>query len=163
MSNGAMMAYRLASELSGRVAAIAAVAGTMATEDCRPQRPVPVLHFHGTLDEYVPFAGGKGPRSISGAHHRSVEQTIGAWVRANGCREEPTIEELPDRAKDGLKVTRRTYAGGRDGAEVVLVVIEGGGHTWPGRQPGTRVLGRTTMSVSANDLIWDFFQRHPLG
>jgi polyhydroxybutyrate depolymerase len=32
MSNGAMMAYRLASELSERIAAVAPVAGTMATE-----------------------------------------------------------------------------------------------------------------------------------
>src|SRR4051794_7837563 len=50
MSNGAMMCYRLASELSGRIAAIAPVGGTMATETCRPGRPVPVLHFHGTKD-----------------------------------------------------------------------------------------------------------------
>jgi polyhydroxybutyrate depolymerase len=159
LSNGAMMAYRLASELSGRVAAIAAVAGTMATEDCRPQRPVPVLHFHGTQDEYVPFRGGVGPRSVTGVHHRPVEDTIRAWVRANGCQEEPTIEELPD----GLKVTRMNYGGGKDGAEVVLVVIEGGGHTWPGRPPRTKALGRAAMNVSANDLIWDFFQRHPMG
>src|SRR5205823_9528672 len=48
MSNGAMMCYRLAAELSDRIAAIAAIAGTMAIEDCRPRRPVPVIHFHGT-------------------------------------------------------------------------------------------------------------------
>jgi polyhydroxybutyrate depolymerase len=47
MSNGAMMAYRLASELSGRIPAVATVAGTMATEGCSPTRPVPVLHVHG--------------------------------------------------------------------------------------------------------------------
>ncbi len=47
MSNGAMMCYRLASELSDRIAAIAPVAGTMAIEPCRPRRPVSVLHFHG--------------------------------------------------------------------------------------------------------------------
>src|SRR4051794_24206214 len=44
MSNGAMMCYRLASELSERIAAIAPVAGTMTTPTCRPRRPVPVLH-----------------------------------------------------------------------------------------------------------------------
>ena len=33
-----------------------------------------------------------------------------------------------------MKVTRKTYGAGRDGAEVVLVVIEGGGHTWPGQE-----------------------------
>ena len=66
MSNGAMMCYRLAAELSDRIAAIAAVAGTMAIEDCRPRRPVPVLHFHGTKDGLVLFGGPdertNGPR-----------------------------------------------------------------------------------------------------
>ena len=162
MSNGAMMAYRLASELSGRIAAIAPVAGTMATEGCRPRRPVPVLHFHGTQDEYVPFAGGKGSKSISGIQHQSVEHSIRAWVRANGCREEPTTEMLPDRARDGTTVAIETHGGGRDGAEVVLAVIKGGGHTWPGREPRTKVLGRATRNVSANDLLWDFFERHPM-
>jgi polyhydroxybutyrate depolymerase len=163
VSNGAMMAYRLASELSGRVAAIAPVAGTMATETCQPQRPLSVLHFHGTEDEYVPFAGGKGRKSLTGVHHRSVEHSVRAWVRANGCREEPATETLPDRARDGTTVAIKTYGGGGGGAEVVLVVIEGGGHTWPGREPGTRVLGRSTRNVAANDLMWEFFERHPLG
>ena len=40
MSNGAMMAYRLASELSDRIAAIAPVGGPMGTKDCHPGRAV---------------------------------------------------------------------------------------------------------------------------
>src|SRR5712691_11431037 len=47
MSNGAIMAYRLASELSDRIAAIAPVGGPMGKEKCAPKRPVPVIHFHG--------------------------------------------------------------------------------------------------------------------
>jgi polyhydroxybutyrate depolymerase len=43
-----------------------------------------------------------------------------------------------------------------------LIVIEGGGHTWPGREPRLASLGKTTRDISANDLMWDFFQRHPL-
>ena len=82
-------------------------------------------------------------------------------MRANGCREEPVTEALPGRAGYGVKVTVTTCGGGH-GAEVVLVTVGGGGHTWPGRQPGTRVLGRATRNVSANDLMWDFFERHPL-
>jgi polyhydroxybutyrate depolymerase len=82
-------------------------------------------------------------------------------VRANGCRTEPVVEELPDRASDGTRVTRKTYRGDTDGAEVVLVVVEGGGHTWPG-QPAGNALGRSTQNVSANDLIWEFFERHSM-
>ena len=47
-------------------------------------------------------------------------------------------------------------------AEVVLVVIEGGGHTWPGRPPLPAQLGKSTMNIAANDWIWEFFQKHPL-
>src|SRR5204862_3075654 len=55
LSNGAMMSYRLASEMSDRVAAIATVAGTIAVEKYEPKRPVSVVHFHGTKDGLVPF------------------------------------------------------------------------------------------------------------
>ena len=162
MSNGAIMAYRLASELSDRIAAIAPVSGTMGTERCEPKRPVPVIHFHGTDDDLVPFRGGKGRNSLSGTDFYSVDHSIRAWAKANGCNEEPTLEELPDRAKDGTSVTRKTYGGGKDGAEVVLVVIEGGGHTWPGRGPALKVLGKATRNVSANELMWEFFEKHPM-
>ena len=66
MSNGAIMAYRLAAELSDRIAAIAPVSGAVGTEISQSKRPVSVLHFHGTMDEYIPFQGGKGKKSISG-------------------------------------------------------------------------------------------------
>jgi polyhydroxybutyrate depolymerase len=162
MSNGAVMVYRLASELSDRIAAIAPVAGPLGTDTCHPQRPVPVLHFHGTADEFAPIQGGTGPRSRSGTDFYSVEHSVRCWVRANGCTDEPVTEELPDTANDGTTVTRQTYGGGRGGAEVVLVVIEGGGHTWPGRQPPLPVLGKSTRNVSANDLLWAFFEKHPM-
>jgi polyhydroxybutyrate depolymerase len=60
-----------------------------------------------------------------------------------------------------MKVTRTTYQGDAAGAEVVLVAVEGGGHTWSGR-PGSAALGRSTRNVSANELIWAFFERHPM-
>jgi polyhydroxybutyrate depolymerase len=162
LSNGAVMAYRLASELSDRVAAVAVVAGTMGTDTCAPGRPVPLLHFHGTDDAFIPFGGGRGAKSLSGTDFRPVARSIRSWVEANGCDAEPTTEELPDRARDGTRVLKKTYGGGRDGSEVVLVVIEGGGHTWPGRKLPERLLGKATANVSANDLMWEFFQKHPM-
>jgi len=44
-------------------------------------------------------------------------------------------------------------------------VIKGGGHTWPGGPPGVfpvATVGKTTTSISANEVIWSFFQAHPL-
>jgi polyhydroxybutyrate depolymerase len=161
MSNGAMMAYRLAAELSDRIAAIAPVGGPMGTKECRPGRAVAVMHFHGDADEFAPFKGGTG-RGPSGTDFYSVQHSIHAWVAANGCRPAPVTTPLPDRADDGTTVKTVRYDAGMDGTEVVLVVIEGGGHTWPGREPRMRSLGVSTRDISANDMMWDFFRRHPI-
>jgi polyhydroxybutyrate depolymerase len=161
MSNGAMMAYRVAAELSDRIAAIAPVSGPMGTETCRPSRPVSVMHFHGDADEFAPFAGGRG-RGPSGTDFFSVDHSIKAWVAANGCDTQTLTTRLADRERDGTTVRQIRYGSGRDGAEVVLVIIEGGGHTWPGREPRMRSLGAATRDISANDMMWEFFQRHPL-
>jgi polyhydroxybutyrate depolymerase len=161
MSNGAMMCYRLAAELSDRIAAIAPVAGTMAVDRCQPSRPVPVLHFHGTKDGLVLY-GGPDERTPPNIKFLSVEDSIRAWVNANGCpgtpREDIRLDVL---AADGTAVRRIAYGPGKDGSEVILYSIEGGGHTWPGRDPRLRLLGKSTRQISANDLMWEFFQRHP--
>jgi len=162
MSNGGIMAYLVASELSDRIAAIAPVGGPMGTESCKPMRPVPVIHFHGSNDEFAPFQGGVGTKSVSRTNFYSVEHSIQAWVKANGCEKEPVITKFPDTARDGTAITRKTYGSGKDGSEVVLVVIEGGGHTWPGQEPRLKLLGKSTKNISANDVMWEFFQKHPM-
>jgi polyhydroxybutyrate depolymerase len=164
LSNGGIMAHYLASELSDRIAAIAPVGGPLMMEAPRNKRAVSVMHFHGTADAFAPFQGGfgKGFLGRNGiTKFRSVDHTIQNWVKANGCNTEPEIEPLPDNAADGMKVTRKTWGGGKAGSEVVLIEIEGGGHTWPGKKPIVSLLGESTMDISANDLMWEFFQKHP--
>jgi polyhydroxybutyrate depolymerase len=158
ISNGGMMCYRLAAELSDRIAAVAPVAGTMAIEKASPKRPVPIMHFHGTADTLVPFnSPGKAPMKL-----KSVEDSIQTWVKIDGCDEKPETVSLPDTAKDGTAIERKTYGHGTDGAEVVLYVIKGGGHTWPGQEPPVGFIGKSTKNITANDLLWDFFQKHPM-
>jgi polyhydroxybutyrate depolymerase len=159
-SNGAMMAYRLGMELSETFAAIAPVSGPMGFEEATPSRPVPVLHFHGTIDEFAPFEGGVGKRSVSRCNFRSAEQSVAAWVAANGCDPTPTVVKMPTVVEDGTEIVRKHYTGGRDGSEVIFYTIEGGGHTWPGRSTPFSILGKSTKNIRANDLIWAFFERH---
>ena len=161
VSNGGVMAYRLAAELSGRIAAIAPVAGSLGTESSPPKRPVSVLHFHGTMDEFIPFLGGQGKKSITRTHYWPADRSIRMWVESNGCDENPKIELL-SKTGDDLTVTRKTYAAGKDGTEVVFVVIEGGGHTWPGMRSPSKTLGKSALNISANDLMWEFFAKHPM-
>jgi len=162
MSNGAMMAYRLASELSDRIAAIAPVSGPMGTDTCRPKRPVPVLHFHGTADEFAPFCGGRGKKSFTQSNFHSVEFSLGNWIEANGCSPTVVESEIADEHHDGTSIKVETWGPGKEGSEVVLYTIKGGGHTWPGRTPPIRFLGPSTTNVSANEIMWSFFQKHPM-
>lgn len=159
-SGGGMMCYRLAAELSDRIAAIAPVAGAMAIETANPVRPVPVMHFHGTADAIVPFDGPNAgtPPFLT---FKSVEETIRDWIEINDCPETPMVSDFPDVADDGTTVQKVTYGPGEAGSEVVLIRIDGGGHTWPGRKPPFRFLGKSTSDISANDLMWEFFARHP--
>lgn len=142
-------------------AAIAPVAGTLAITDPKPTRPVSVIHFHGTADRIVPPTGpgNRTPRFLT---FKSVDETIRLWANLNGCPPEPKTVDLPAATDDGTKVRCTTYGPGKDGAEVVLITIEGGGHTWPGQQPPVWFIGRSTRNVSANDLIWEFFCKHPM-
>jgi polyhydroxybutyrate depolymerase len=162
-SNGGMMCYRLASELSGRIAAIAPVAGTMTKIAARPDRPVPVLHFHGTKDTFVTY-DGQVWRSPRIARFKGVEETLEYWAKLNGCPPMPVTVEVPREADDGLVIKRLTYGPGREGSEAILYAIEGGGHTWPGRKPFGEFLGvgKSALDLKANDLIWEFFQKHPM-
>ena len=159
MSNGAMMAYLVADKLSERIAAIAPVGGPMGFATCSPKRPVPVLHFHGRDDEFAPYNGGIGRRSISKTNFFSVAHSIDAWVQANGCEASPATLELPVTVDDGTRVTVHTYQGGRDGGEVQLYEIPGAGHTWPGHESRFKALGKSTKNIDANEVMWAFFAR----
>ncbi len=158
MSNGAMMAYRLAVEMPERIAAIAPVAGVMCLPDPMPRRPVPILHIHGTKDGLVPFEGVKNGSPFK---FPSVEECVHCWCKVNGCALTPTETELPTN-HDSLRVVRKDYSTGNAKAPVVLYVVEGGGHTWPGLDRHARFLGANTHNIVADDLMWDFFRQFSL-
>lgn len=149
MSNGGFLSHRLGCELSDKIAAIGPVAGHLVQLACEPARPVPVAHFHGTLDTLVPYAGNA---SLS---FPPVEESIASWAQRNGCG--TTTEEVFN-VGDSLC---RAYVDCPEGGEVILCAVDGGGHTWPGGL-AVPTLGKTTTSLSATDFMWDFFQRQQL-
>lgn len=60
MSNGAIMSYRLACELTEKIAAIAPVTGNMPQNiypSCSPLRPISVLAINNVNDPLMPWAG----------------------------------------------------------------------------------------------------------
>jgi polyhydroxybutyrate depolymerase len=163
LSNGAHMCYLLAARLSDRIAAIAPVAGQRAVGQYAPvpPRPVPVVHFHGRQDTWMPFAGGESNPDRSGFEQFAIApvmEAIGSWVAHNGCPVEPQESRVG-------QARCLSYTPCRDHADVVLWVLENGGHTWPGgrvtktEQRGG--VGRINTDISASNEIWKFFQDHP--
>ncbi len=147
MSNGAMMAYRLACEIPEKIAAIIPVSGTLAVDNCDRAKDVPVLHIHGDRDENVPFAGGMGNDSLANVAHRSVPDTMELITRPRQCAS-PEQKML----NDGVQATSYDC---KDGAPVSLYVIKGGGHAWAGGH-GRNNKASDGRYISASKLAWDF-------
>jgi polyhydroxybutyrate depolymerase len=168
LSNGAMMAYRLAAEASERIAAVAGVAGTMSLSHFAPRRPLPLMHIHSTDDPVALYDGGFAlPAAIADTRMflAPVETFLRKWLDFDGCALKPasvvTIDGKPGSPDAGQTAIRRVYAPCRQGAEVVLWQLSGAGHVWPGgiRDYNVELLGPGTSIIDANTLIWRFFSR----
>ncbi len=176
LSNGAMMTSVVACALADRVAAVAPVAGITDVAGCKPARPVPIVAFHGTADPFLAYDGGFGPsvaklpapdgsgRTLGdlGARNApkgpSVPDVLRSWARRNRCTGEASEKRI---ASDVTELSFACPAG----ADVELYRVEGGGHSWPGSAFSKQiksVVGPTTDSISADEVMWAFFQAHPL-
>jgi polyhydroxybutyrate depolymerase len=183
LSNGAFLTSALACRYADRVAAAAPVAGIRNIDGCDPSRPVPVVAFHGTADTFVAYDGGYGS-SVANLPARdgsgktlgeqgaatttttapgtpkpaTVEDITADWAKRNGCSAKKAETKV---ASD---VTLLAWSCPK-GDEAELYRVEGGGHSWPGSafsKQVASVVGKTTESISANELMWKFFQEHPL-
>ena len=45
--------------------------------------------------------------------------------------------------------------------EIVLYTFEKGGHAWPGDPKPFWAVGKPIMELSATDVLWEFFKKHP--
>ena len=167
-SNGGMMTYRLAIELSNRFAAVAAIIANLAApSECGPPvSPIPILIMNGTDDRLIPFDGGcVATTRCERGRVMSTAETVSRWVEANRASSEPTVVKLPNRSWfDGSTVTVYTFSGEDGGADVVYYHIAGGGHTVPGFE-STSLLRRSMDGTKNRDIdgptkIWAFFRQH---
>lgn len=146
MSMGGFMSHRMACQLNNRIAAIGAVAGTLAYPFCAPGRAVPVCHIHGTADSTVFFD--------------LVPVTIAFWTGIGGCADSVVVD-LPDTdTTDQSTVTLTTYPQCDDDVEVLLYTINNGGHTWPGASIDIGDI--TNQDIHASAEIWNFFSKYTL-
>ncbi|RMF42204.1 MAG: esterase [Planctomycetota bacterium] len=168
ISNGAMFSHYLGANLSSRIAAIAPVAGGLTkplSSKFHPDRPVSVLIIQGTEDPLVPYRGGAITLPWGGKRGSVIatDQAVKMWVAHNGCRDTPRAEKVADMdPDDGCRVDKFIYGNGKDGTEVVLYRIEGGGHAWPGGRQylPKRIVGSVCRDIDGAEIIWNFFKAH---
>ena len=150
--------------LDERIAAVAPVGAVNDLgEACNTERPVPVMAIHGLNDTDVFFEGGgvadwfldtrmkdgslvrdsAWGRWLMSGGDTSVPETLAAIALRYGCAPEPAVEPM------GLA---DHYVWACPAGADVELVAHGGGHTWLSNTDG-----RTT-----EQLIWDFFEQHPL-
>ncbi|HKY16244.1 MAG TPA: PHB depolymerase family esterase [Microthrixaceae bacterium] len=176
LSYGAIMSSLLACQMDDRIAAIVAMAGLATWGDCVPDRPVPMMAFHGTDDPIILFGGGVDLSGVLGGDDEPEAPStttslpapdldgpgfpadVATWAERNGCDPTPTERELSP------EVVERTYDC-PDGTDVVSIVVLGGGHAWPGSEFSASIesiVGHTTFDVDATRDGWDFLKRHRL-
>lgn len=152
MSNGAMMAYTLACQLSDKIAAITSVSGTLiASSPCTPSRAVPVLEIHSSQDTKVPFNGGTG---LDGVWFPAVDSGLNVLAQADTCGPSQTTQYT------GYSLTE--WKGNSGNAAIDCYLTQDGGHSWPGGLKPRAQADPPSVYLNATDLLWDFFQRYRL-
>ena len=151
MSNGGYMSFKLACELSDRIAAIASVTGSMTPQisnACNPSHPTPILQLHGTADPTVPYNG-------SPTWTLAIDDVIDYWVGFNNCNTTPIITAIDDTdPSDGTNVDHFVYAGGDNGVTTEHFKVYNGEHDWFG------VWGN--MDINSSIEIWKFFSKYDI-
>lgn len=171
ISNGAMFSNHLALMMSETIRAAASVAGDITVPDMQvsPQYPVSMLLIHGTSDGFVPFEGGTVQHSPVAGQVSSHQATFDRWVALDGGGMSEVTDNIgPDGGsmRGGRRAMVKTPAQVRtvqtsSGAVVSSVVIDRGGHTWPGHPVPVLmgVDGVTAMNFDASDMIGHFFAK----
>ena len=144
LSNGGSMTHTLACEAADVFAAASAVSfglsggGNLSAivANCRPDRGIPVIHFHGTSDGLVLYDSGV-------LDSLGARDSLEAWRQIQGCNGDLVTEELSD------NTSCEAYGDCREGVEVRLCTVTGGSH----------VLYPDVDGAGIARFSWDFFQR----
>lgn len=159
-SNGAIMAYRLACELSDRIAAIGVQAGSLGIDDCRPSKSVSVLHIHGLADTNHPIDGGVGT-GVSGVEFRSGRVAVKTLAELGRCGIEPRVEQVS--WNSDLEVS--TWWNCESDVEVRLITVAGASHAWMGHSAASdaaaALVGQPYEDFDSSRAIWSFLIQHP--
>ena len=151
-SNGAFMVYTLACFLSNRIAAFAPVSGSMSPDDyqiCNPQRPIPVIHIHGTSDDSIP---------IQGNDYVTPLQQVSSYLSSlNNCSQNSIING-EDTNEDGYAWYSEISSNCNQGVIVNFTYLENFGHSWPSTESGKG----GGADIDGASFIWEFLSTYDI-
>lgn len=165
ISNGGLMSYRLAAELSDRIAAIGTVVANEPVDpdgECGPPaHPISAVIMSGDNDATMPWAGG----CITALCRGTVLSAFGTrnyWINFNGTGVVPAKHAYNDlNGLDGSRVVRSRYTGGTQGTEVAFFRVIGGGHSTPSLEH-PQLLGQQNRDIEGIHEIWKVLRKHTL-
>jgi len=155
LSNGGILAQKIACEAPQQIAAIATVAASLPHQfasRCQTQQPVSLLMVNGTSDSVVPWQGGAAPQVKvgRGLSIPPIPDVVKFWQQHNGCPANAAVSSSTP------LVQTIDYAACQANSEVMLITLNGADHVWTGGGYGQSSFGDTT------ERVWQFFQRHSL-
>ncbi|HLR32474.1 MAG TPA: dienelactone hydrolase family protein [Fodinibius sp.] len=167
VSNGGVMAYRLARELDNKITAIAAfIANKPKNSQCNSSGVVPVMMVNGTEDPTMPFNGGQVSNGGRGKV-LSTEATVDFWANQNSVSTKPVaVDTLQNiNQDDESHVIRMRYGSSQLGAPAVLYKVVGGGHLMPSIEYVVphwieRLIGNQNNDVEGARITWQFLSQH---
>jgi len=149
-SNGGYFSFKLACQLSDKIAAIGCVGGSMTPEvfeNCNPSKPTSIIKIHGDQDFIVGYNGNIWTIPI--------DDVISYWVSFNNTDSVAIVSYLPDLdTNDGSTVQKSAFIGGDNETAVELYKVIGGGHDWPGNTGN--------KDFNAGQAIWNFVSQYDI-
>lgn len=137
-SMGGMMSYALTCAVADKFAAVAPASGYLlgggGASGCNPKRPMPILHMHGTADDFVKYA--------------DLPAFLASMRAKFGC---PATAQVAASYQGNAKLKKEVWAPCDKGSEMAFIHIEGQGHDY-----NDRTLNETREA-------WDFMKRFTLG
>ena len=145
MSNGGYMSYKLACDLSSRIAAVASVTGSMTNQTldgCNPSHSTSVAQIHGLQDSVVNYAGN--------GFSKPIEEVMSYWVDNNNCSPEPDTFEIFGSNGGGI---HDVYSGCDDQTNVELFLMNNMGHSWPNIDD---------HDLQGSTAVWNFLSKYDI-
>ena len=154
VSNGGMLSYSMACNTDLPIYAVAPVSANVDQGmDCS-HTSARLLNIVGTADRIVPMQGGAVLFGFGQGSVESSSTSFAMFLKASNCKK-TVAHALQDTANDGM-TSNIALGDGCERSPVAQIVVQGGGHSWPGGlQAYGRKLGVATQDFAASQLVVD--------